>query len=131
MSSLWVIKHIPWVTLYEWRQLLKSMSQLFASECKVTSELYHVSVSVHVHLFCLCVYVSVCRWIVSVNFINTYNVFSICGCDIYYIIYVIKFSGYSWKTTRPLLEETMDDSYHVDFLLTYRTFLTSPGEIIT
>ena len=23
----------------------------------------------------------------------------------------------------------MDDSYHADFLLTYRTFLTSPGEI--
>ena len=28
-----------------------------------------------------------------------------------------------------LLEETVDDSYHADFLLTYRTFLTSPGEI--
>ncbi|XP_065908833.1 rap guanine nucleotide exchange factor 6-like [Dysidea avara] len=28
-----------------------------------------------------------------------------------------------------LLEESVDDSYPVDFLLTYRTFLTSPGQI--
>ena len=29
-----------------------------------------------------------------------------------------------------LLEETVDDNYHIDFLLTYRTFLPSPEPIL-
>ena len=29
-----------------------------------------------------------------------------------------------------LLEESVDDNYHMDFLLTYRTFLSSPDPII-
>lgn len=29
-----------------------------------------------------------------------------------------------------LLEESVDDNYHMDFLLTYRTFLQSPDPII-
>ena len=29
-----------------------------------------------------------------------------------------------------LLEETVDDTFHKDFLLTYRTFLTSPAPIV-
>ena len=46
-----------------------------------------------------------------------------------YITLFLNFQATPEKLLDHLLEETVDYSYHADFLLTYRTFLTSPGEI--